>query len=297
MRSSSARRRVTAALISLTAAAAAGVLTAAPAQAQPVSSGSLSFSGDPGDYITGGQSYSYSTGAGDVLTVFSSPDNRDVAVSVNGYNGDWWSLELAAPLGQSLTPGTYPDATRHPFNGAGPGLTLSGNGRGCNQLTGTFTVAAAVFGPNGYVQQLDATFEQHCEGSPEAARGEVHILNPPPPPTLELDVAVAATGTVSTASGRATVGGTVTCTKPSSVTVTGSVTQVVKKVIISGWFGIQVACTPGPAVAWSATVPPGGTTPFGKGDAQVDVHATGYDTDYDVTAEDAAGAVVSLRKV
>src|SRR5215207_5453142 len=91
----SARRRVPAALFSLAAVAAACVLTAAPAQAQAVDSGSLSFTGDPGDYISGGQSYSYSTETGDILSVSSDPTNRVVAVSVNAYNGDWWTLSLA----------------------------------------------------------------------------------------------------------------------------------------------------------------------------------------------------------
>jgi hypothetical protein len=56
-------------------------------------------------------------------------------------------------------------------HGAGPGVSLDGNGRGCNTLTGTFTVLDAVFGRNGYVQTFDATFEQHCEGGETAARG------------------------------------------------------------------------------------------------------------------------------
>lgn len=80
-----------------------------------------------------------------------------------------------------LAPGTYTGAHRYPFNGNGPGLSLSGEGRGCNELTGSFTIIKAVFGPQGYVQTFDATFEQHCEAGTPAARGEVHIANPPPP--------------------------------------------------------------------------------------------------------------------
>ena len=40
------------------------LLVAGSAHAQPVSTGTLSFSGDSGDYISGGKSYSYSTGGG-----------------------------------------------------------------------------------------------------------------------------------------------------------------------------------------------------------------------------------------
>src|SRR5262245_45733312 len=182
------RRRVLAAALSLTAAVG-GLLVAGTAHAQTVATGSLSFSGNPGDYISQGKSYSYSTSKGDALDVSSSTGGT-VRISVNAYNGDWWSLDFDAPgtpdrpvPGQSavLAPGTYTGAHRYPFNGNGPGLDLSGEGRGCNELTGSFTIIKAVFGSQGYVQAFDATFEQHCEGGNPAARGEVHISNAPPP--------------------------------------------------------------------------------------------------------------------
>jgi hypothetical protein len=182
------RRCVLAAALSLTAAVG-GLLVAGTAHAQTVTTGSLSFSGDAGDYISQGKSSSYSSSKGDALDV-SSATGGTVSISVNAYNGDWWTLDFDAPgtpdrpvPGQPsvLAPGTYTGAHRYPFNGNGPGLSLSGEGRGCNQLTGSFTIIKAVFGPQGYVQTFDATFEQHCEGGTPAARGEVHIANPPSP--------------------------------------------------------------------------------------------------------------------
>jgi hypothetical protein len=173
------RRGVAAAALSLTAAVG-GAFVAGTAHAEPATTGSLSFSGDTGDYISQGKSWSYSTTNGDALNVSSSSDSL-VSVSVNAYNGDWWYLDIDAPSGQVLAPGTYDAAHRYPFNGTGPGLSLSGEGRGCNELTGSFTIINAVFGPQGYVQTFDATFEQHCEGGGSAARGELHISNQPPP--------------------------------------------------------------------------------------------------------------------
>jgi hypothetical protein len=172
-------RRVLAAALSLMAAVG-GLLVAGTAHAQTVTTGSLGFSGDPGDYISQGKSWSYSTSKGDALTVSSSTGST-VSISVNAYNGDWWTLTFDAPGTQVLVPRTYTAAHRYPFNGTGPGLDLSGEGRGCNELTGSFTITKAVFGPHGYVQTFDATFQQHCEGGDPAARGEVHISNPPPP--------------------------------------------------------------------------------------------------------------------
>jgi hypothetical protein len=181
-------RRVLAAALSLTAAVG-GLLVAGTAHAQTVATASVSFSGDSGDYISQGKSHSYSSSKGDALDVSSSAGST-VSISVNAYNGDSWSLDFDAPGTPDrpvpghpavLAPGTYAGAHRFPFNGNGPGLDLSGDGRGCNELTGSFTIIKAVFGPDSYVQTFDATFVQHCEGGAPAARGEIHISNPPPP--------------------------------------------------------------------------------------------------------------------
>ncbi|WP_089154530.1 hypothetical protein [Micromonospora sp. NBS 11-29] len=289
------RRVALAASLSLTGVLG-GLVAAGPAQAQPVESGSVTFEGDAGDYITGGRSYAYSTDGGDQLTTTASADESHVSIGVNGYNGDWWYLDFDAPGSQPLAPGTYANATRSPFNGAGPGLSLSGDGRGCNELTGTFTVLNAVFGPNGYVQTFDATFEQHCEGGAAAARGEVHIANPPAPAPLDLALAVATDGTASTVSGKAVVHGTVTCNQATPVTVRGAVTQVVKKRIVRGDFRTQVNCVPGSATTWTATATPTGDRPFAKGDAEVITTAEGYDSTYNKPVEVTDTTIVALRK-
>lgn len=81
-------------------------------------------------------------------------------------------------------------------------------------------------------------------------------------------------------SGKALVHGTVTCSQPASVSVSGAVFQVVKKVLVRGTFGALVNCTPGTAVAWTASATPNDTTPFAKGDAEVSTQATAYDSEY-----------------
>jgi hypothetical protein len=215
--SSSWRRCALAGALAL-ATALTGLVGAGPAGAQAVESGSLDFSGDPGDYITGGLAYSYSVEGGDLLTV-ASGNGSIVNVSLSGANGDWWYLSFDAPLDEVLAPGTYSEATRYPFNGAGPGLSLSGNGRGCNTLTGSFTV-----------------------------------------------------------------------------TVSGTVAQVVRKGIVRGPYLTELPCTPGAPVLWTAVARPDGSTPFRKGDAEVDAKATGHDDDYGQFVSVVETSVVTLRK-
>ncbi|RAJ52601.1 hypothetical protein K376_05766 [Streptomyces sp. PsTaAH-130] len=296
-RSGRARITTVLALTLACAGATTGLLNAPAAQAQTVSAGSLAFSGDQGDYISQGQSYAYSPASGDGLNVFASDDHSHISVNVSGANGDWWYLDLAAPGGRALASGDYAGATRYPFNSAAePGLSVDGNGRGCNTLTGSFHVTDVAFGPHGYVRKLDATYEQHCEGGSAALRGEVHIDNPAPPTELDLGVSVAVKGKASTLDGKATIGGTVSCNAPVKVDVSGNVTQVAKKVLIKGSYATAVDCVPGAPAAWTATADPTGTTPFQKGQVKVDAQATATDPNYGETVTATQTAVVTLAK-
>lgn len=288
------RKAALAAVLSITGALG-GLVAAAPAQAQVAESASVSISGDPGDYLTGGGSYSYSTDNGDYVNAYAGADNALVRIYIRGSDDDW-SLEFDAPGLGPLTPGTYDGATRYPSNGTGPGLNLERGWYACDTLTGTFTVDNVVFGPYGYLETFDATFEAHCDGAEPAARGEVHIANPPAPAPLDLGVAVAPDGMVSSISGKAVLHGTVTCTQPTVVTLSGVVDQVVKKVLVRGTFSAQATCTPGTTASWTASATPNGTTPFGKGDAEVSTRATGHDSVYDQDLTVTDTAIVALDK-
>jgi VCBS repeat-containing protein len=73
-------------------------------------------------------------------------------------------------------PGTYTGAVRYPFQGAGqPGLSVYGNGRASNTLTGQFTVTQADFDAAGNLVSFAASFEQHSEGATPALTGQVNI--------------------------------------------------------------------------------------------------------------------------
>jgi hypothetical protein len=79
----------------------------------------------------------------------------------------YWDLDLEALGNNALTPGYYPNATRYPFNpDTNPGMWLSGNHRGDNQITGYFTVLEADFGPGATVNHFSVDFRQYDEGSP-----------------------------------------------------------------------------------------------------------------------------------
>ena len=140
----------------------------------------LSFVSEPGDFIGGGATRSY-TMSNMIFTGWLDTFRPHVAITLRplGAGSEWWNIDFQAPSGQ-LVPGTYENATRFPFQNAGvPGLSFSGTGRGCNTLTGRFVVLEASFGPLGEVYRFHATFEQRCDGSTAALRGEIRIVADP----------------------------------------------------------------------------------------------------------------------
>ena len=145
------------------------LLTAAEARAAVTS---LLLTGDPGDYISGGQTQFYTDADG----AFGASRNYHNGVSISFHTpsySHWWYLDFSAPGGQYLTVGTYTDALRFPFEGTHAGLAVYGDGRGCNTLTGSFEVKEVVYGSGSSIVSFRATFEQHCEGFAAAARGEI----------------------------------------------------------------------------------------------------------------------------
>lgn len=78
-------------------------------------------------------------------------------------------------------------------------MDISGNGRGCNTLTGTFTVKSIAFELDGTVRNASISFVQHCEGATPALRGTLDFRTPvgdvaPPGPVTKLTAVRSADG-------------------------------------------------------------------------------------------------------
>lgn len=269
------------------------VLLFSPVLVQAQDDTFLSYASEEGDYIGQGQQRTYTRNDAQITATADEALNH-VTVSISG--DTWWHLDLAAPQGQQLVPGVYEAATRWPFQEwTEPGLDFSGDGRGCNQLTGRFVVTEAVYGPNGYVERFQAAFEQHCEGMEPALYGEVKIVNPPPPPSLDMTLTISPKGSASRISGLATVGGTIACSTETTAYLHGILTQRANRSSLStGEFYLEVRCSPTTS-KWSANVSAFGV-PFNPGQAELAVTANAYDPNYltDVTRQ--ANGVISLTR-
>lgn len=133
---------------------------------------SIFFDGEGGDYIHPGQ---------DFLTIArftdqSSSSHISFDIEPSGAeHGLWWWVDFSSEkLGEPLNLGEYLNAERYPFETyLKPGMDVSGDGRGCNTLTGKFLVTDLRW-VGGTLVRFSASFEQHCEGGSAALRGCIH---------------------------------------------------------------------------------------------------------------------------
>ncbi|RZL31760.1 MAG: DUF11 domain-containing protein, partial [Rubrivivax sp.] len=109
----------------------------APPATAPQGQSSITLQSDGGDYIGDGRSYSY-TRANANLSV--SAEGGKLTVVVSGDQN--WRADFQQPSGiGQIQPGSYGGLARYPFHvPTAGGLNWSGEGRGCNTLTGSFTV-------------------------------------------------------------------------------------------------------------------------------------------------------------
>ena len=122
----------------------------------------FAFVSSPGDYIGQGETRDF-TSPPATITLSGQADYLTLSVSSGG---DYWTAVLAAPRGRVLQPGQYRHAERAPFrSGLAPGLDVFGDGRGCNEVYGSFDINQISTDDSGNVTLLDATFVQHCESA------------------------------------------------------------------------------------------------------------------------------------
>lgn len=133
--------------------------------------GNLSFKSEPGDYIGDGKEYLLS-GANGIITAIVS----DGSITVSFEGDDNWSAEFAAPRGKKLSVGKYEDAQRTPFNNPlKPGISISGAGRGCNELSGGFVIERLETGADNTIRSLKLAFEQRCDNGSGRLLGAIDV--------------------------------------------------------------------------------------------------------------------------
>ena len=156
------------ATVTITARLGTSVLNATVTVVQP--SGSFfAWDSDVGDWVGGGQS-GYVANSQLFFAVC------DVSTVYFQIRGNYFDGSFGAPAGQPLRVGTYDNASSSP-GPLQPSLLIGGQGRGCT-ATGQFVIEEAELRPMGEVDHLVMRFQQRCEGSSAAFRGQLRLVSP-----------------------------------------------------------------------------------------------------------------------
>jgi hypothetical protein len=148
----------------------------------------LNLQSDQGDFLGGGMPTYHYTEA-DVASFFVGIETPDPLTAPGTLTfffetgkglkaHDDWQLDVSsAKLGKPLAVGTYFPVARESFAVNTAGLDFVINGRGCDAVTGRFTVSAIAFDCTAaglpHLARLVMSFEDHCEGGQPALRGQL----------------------------------------------------------------------------------------------------------------------------
>jgi hypothetical protein len=131
----------------------------------------LLFLNSGGEYVGGGKQQLFTPADG---TFSANSSALGVEIDFDGGIEHSWSLDFVAPMDAPVAVGAYEMAERFPFQSPDrPGLSVTGEGRGCNTLSGRFVVLDVVYGAGGQVESFAADFEQHCEEGPHPLTGSI----------------------------------------------------------------------------------------------------------------------------
>jgi hypothetical protein len=122
---------------------------------------------DAGDYVGGGQTYDVTSSGG---TVSERAVTGGVQIQWQNLPATWL-FNFGGPNGAPLQVGSYSGAQRlgTSFQQPGhPGMDIGGLGRGCNQLSGSFTVRDVAYDATGLLTRLAVDGTQYCETSARA---------------------------------------------------------------------------------------------------------------------------------
>ncbi|MEM8912141.1 MAG: putative Ig domain-containing protein, partial [Planctomycetota bacterium] len=129
-------------------------------QARP---SSFTYDSAPGTYVAAGR-VGYKVVSGGEWEFHGIGNNERVHINVDHdgtSSGQFWDLHFDAATGSSLLSGRHENAQRYPFQGDGTGLSVSGNHRGNNTLSGHFEVHALSFDESGGIETFEADFTQY----------------------------------------------------------------------------------------------------------------------------------------
>jgi hypothetical protein len=124
----------------------------------------LAMTSQPDDFVGSGRAW-LETGA--YASIEPQFTRGGVILQVN--SPEFWNLDFQAPVGKSLVVRDYEHAQRFPGHNI-PGLSVTGNSHGCDNVAGNFQVGALTVPTT-----LAVDFEQFCDSNTTALFGSLRI--------------------------------------------------------------------------------------------------------------------------
>jgi hypothetical protein len=140
------------------------------------------FRSPDGDWVGQGEEKLY-VGPPNIINRLPTGSNS-LLIDLKAVGGSYWTLIFGAPNDAVLAPGRYVGATSHVVGDA-PQLYVSGEHRGCNTVSGEFTVHEVVYDAGGNPTSFSADFVQSCEGVMPPMRGTIRLNSAYPFPPLQ----------------------------------------------------------------------------------------------------------------
>jgi hypothetical protein len=144
-------------------------LWAPAAGVTPTSGNYVYLESEQGDYVGQGQTYLFTPGDATIL-VDAQGNLLSFDIADGEWTGDFQTMENLT----QFEAGYYGDLERYPFHDpTRGGLDWSGEGRGCNTVSGWFVVDTVAY-VGTTLTAIDLRFEQQCEGVQPPLHGAIH---------------------------------------------------------------------------------------------------------------------------
>lgn len=149
----------------------------------PIVGTHVSIVSDPGDTIGQGETRAITLADADFDVQFKQASFGKqfikitvTKIDVNDLNNYiLWTFLFQSPNNKSLAPGVYTPVVLYPSLSGNSEMSVTMSGRGCESVTGSFTLHSIDGDINLVVRSLHLTFEQHCDGASPSLRGEIVI--------------------------------------------------------------------------------------------------------------------------
>jgi TIR domain len=143
-----------------------------PAQGWRKARGSVDVLPSPGEYISGGKEARFSTPTYQIMVDDSKPGQLDIRTN----ESSGWEIGLATADGKSFRVGKYDGAQRREFAEPGhPGLSITGPGRGCNEVKGSFDVLQVSYNSAGRLDRFAARLKQFCDDNQNPLEVKINL--------------------------------------------------------------------------------------------------------------------------